>query len=91
MHCIQFKVYPVLGAYQIEIEILYATSGQMAFKQGEDVLLLFEKEGGQLVGEYVILSGIAAGGAGPQGGFALGSHIAVGGIRIVESCVYKGI
>lgn len=91
MRYIQFKVCPVLGAHQVEIETLYATDGQMAFKQGAEVFLLFEKEGGQLVGEYVILSGIADGEAGPQGGFALGSHIAVGGIRIVESRVYKGI
>ena len=86
-----FKPRPALGVHQVEIEIIHPTGLQLRFKQGPNVLLLFKKVIGQLVGQNVPIPRIPGGEAGFDGLLALPADVAVGGIKIVKSRRQKGV
>ena len=80
-----------LGVHQVEVEVLHAAGIQLALQQGPDVRLGFEKAAGELVGQDVLVPGIAAGEALFQRRLAFALDIAVGGVKIVKARLQKGI
>ena len=54
------KIFHALRVHQIEVEIVHAAGGELAFKKGPDVRLRFEKVRRQLVGQNIVLTRIAA-------------------------------
>ena len=85
------KIFHALRVHQIEVEIVHAAGGELAFKKGADVRLRFEKVRRQLVGQNIVLTRIAARQAGLQRRFAPPVQIAVGGVKIVEAGCQKGV
>ena len=80
-----------LGVHQVEVEIIHPAGLQLAFKEGSDIRLGFEEIPRQLVCQNVPVTGIPAGQAGLQRRLAFALQIAVGGVKIVEASVQKGI
>ena len=80
-----------LGVHQVEIEIVHPAGLQLALKEGPDVLLRLKEVGGELVGQDVLLPGIAAGEAGLQRPLALALQVAVGGVEVVEARAQEGV
>ena len=85
------KIFHALRVHQIEVEIVHAAGGELAFKKGADVRLRFEEVRRQLVGQNIVLTRIAARQAGLQRRFAPPVQIAVGGVKIVEAGCQKGV
>ena len=80
-----------LGMHQIEVEVIDAAGLQLAFEQGADIRLGLEEAAGKLVGQDVLVPGVAAGEAGLQRRLALALDVAVGGIKIIEARVQERI
>ena len=85
------EVFHTLGVHQVEVKVVHAAGFQLALEEGANVLLLFEVEVGQLVGENITVAGIAAGQTLPQGQLAFAAQIAVGGVEVVETRLQKGV
>ena len=86
-----FKPLCALGVHQVEIEIIHPAGFQLGFKQGPNVLLLFKKVIGQLVGQNVPIPRIPGSQTGSDSLLALATDVAVGGIKIVKSRRQKGV
>ena len=80
-----------LGVHQIKVKIADAAGLQLAFKEGADIRLTVEIAGGELVGQRIALPGVAAREAALERLLAVAVQIAVGGVKVVETGVQKGV
>ena len=80
-----------LCVHQIEIEIIHTAGLKLTLEKRPDVLLLLKISGRQLIRQNITISGIAAGETLLQCQLALSLNISVGGVKIIESCLQKGI
>ena len=75
----------VLCVHQVIIEIINAAGCQLCIEQRTHVLRIRNKVAGELIGQDVAFTGIAAGQAVAQGRFALAAEVAVRRVEIVEA------
>ena len=59
------EILRALGMHQVKIKIRHSAGGQLAFKERADILFLMEIVAGELVGQHIPVSGVAAGQALP--------------------------
>lgn len=78
-----------LRVHEVEVEIVNAAGFELALEEGADVRLGLEEALGQLVGQDVLVTAMAARQALFQRQLALAVKIAVGGVKVVEALRQK--